>query len=284
MISDHTKALARLQTDHRSTLDKLKSEYDLKLTQDQRHSRPAAPPDELVDSINATRSQISDELEQKAERQEIQIQERLLRLTNQITTDRRRSKQLEQQIDQMRRELEDVKAVSSLRKTEITLALPIVESVAEDDHIALANANWLSEENEARAGFQNQVDGWRKQLRKIHAKSNLLQKKIRDRESGDSAAVAVATQRHTELKGIYESLMTDKNKRRQLHIQRRVADEKRRQSEVGDQTGDAQAALTAVKLEREKLLKELRRLDYMVYGRSGRYQVQKPNPNRKAFG
>jgi hypothetical protein len=36
--------------------------------------------------------------------------------------------------------------------------------------------------------------------------------------------------------------------------------ESHRQPEVGGQTGDAQAALAAVKLEREKLLKELGRL------------------------
>jgi hypothetical protein len=73
--------------------------------------------------------------------------------------------------------------------------------------------------------------------------------------------------------------MTDKPTRRQLHIERRAAAESHRQMEVGGQTGDAPAALTAVKLEREKLLKELGRLDFMVSGRSGRSQVQKLNPN-----
>jgi hypothetical protein len=50
--------------------------------------------------------------------------------------------------------------------------------------------------------------------------------------------------------------------------------------EVGGQTGDAQAALAAMKLEREKLLKELGRLAFMVSGRSGGSQVHEPNPNR----
>jgi hypothetical protein len=75
--------------------------------------------------------------------------------------------------------------------------------------------------------------------------------------------------------------MTDNPRRRQLHIEGRVAAERYRELEVGGQTGDARAALAAMKLEREKLLKELGRLDLMVYGRSGRSQVQKPNPNRR---
>jgi hypothetical protein len=45
----------------------------------------------------------------------------------------------------------------------------------------------------------------------------------------------------------------------------------------GGQTGDAQAAHAAVKLERERLLKELGRLAFIVCGRSGRDQVQKLN-------
>jgi hypothetical protein len=74
--------------------------------------------------------------------------------------------------------------------------------------------------------------------------------------------------------------MTDKPTRRQLHIERRAAAERHRQMEVGGQMGDAPASLTAVKLEREKRLKELGRLDFMVSGRSGRSQVQELNPNR----
>jgi hypothetical protein len=74
--------------------------------------------------------------------------------------------------------------------------------------------------------------------------------------------------------------MTDNPTRRQLHIEGRVAAGRHRQLEVGGETGDARAALAAVKLEREKLLKELEGLDFMVYGRSGRHQVQQPNPNR----
>jgi hypothetical protein len=91
----------------------------------------------------------------------------------------------------------------------------------------------------------------------------------------------LATERHAELKGVYEGLMTNKPTRCQLHIDRRVAAERHRQLEVGGQTGDAQAALAAVKLEREKLLKELGSLAFKVYGRSGRYQMQQPNPNRR---
>jgi hypothetical protein len=77
--------------------------------------------------------------------------------------------------------------------------------------------------------------------------------------------------------------MTDNPTTHQLHIERRVAAERHRQLEVGGQTGDAQAARAALKLEREKLLKELGRLDFMVSGRSGRSQVQQQNPNRKPF-
>jgi hypothetical protein len=89
--------------------------------------------------------------------------------------------------------------------------------------------------------------------------------------------------RYAELKAVYERLMTDNRTRRQLHIGGRVAAEMHRQLEVGGQTGDAQAARASVKLEREKLLKELGRLDFMVSGRSGRHQVRKPNPNRGPF-
>jgi hypothetical protein len=84
----------------------------------------------------------------------------------------------------------------------------------------------------------------------------------------------LATEPHAELKGNSEGLMTVKPTRCQLHIEGRVAAERHRQLEVGGQTDDAQAALAAVKQEREKRLKELGRLAFMIYGRSGRSQVQ----------
>jgi hypothetical protein len=74
--------------------------------------------------------------------------------------------------------------------------------------------------------------------------------------------------------------MTSKPTRRQRHIEGRVTAESHWQLDVGGQMGDAQAALAAGKLEREKLQKELGRLAFLVSGRSGRSQVQKPNPNR----
>jgi hypothetical protein len=59
----------------------------------------------------------------------------------------------------------------------------------------------------------------------------------------------LATERHAELKGVYEGLMTDNPTRRRLHIERRVADERHRQ-----------------------------------FGAGGcRDQVQKPKTNRKPF-
>jgi hypothetical protein len=39
----------------------------------------------------------------------------------------------------------------------------------------------------------------------------------------------LATERHAKLKGVYECLLTDKPKTRQLHIERRDAAEKHRQ-------------------------------------------------------
>jgi hypothetical protein len=90
----------------------------------------------------------------------------------------------------------------------------------------------------------------------------------------------LATERHAELKGVYEGFKTDKPTTRQLHIEGRVAAERHRQMEVDGQTGDARAALAAVKLEREKRQKELGRLDLMFSGRSGHSQLQQPNPNQ----
>jgi hypothetical protein len=57
----------------------------------------------------------------------------------------------------------------------------------------------------------------------------------------------VVTERHAELKGVYEGLMTGNPTRRQRHIEGRVAAERHRQLEVGGHTGDARAAHAAVK-------------------------------------
>jgi hypothetical protein len=62
----------------------------------------------------------------------------------------------------------------------------------------------------------------------------------------------LATERHPELQGVSEDLITDKQKTPQLLIERRVGDEWHRQLEVSGQAGDAQVALAAVKLKREE--------------------------------
>jgi chromosome segregation ATPase len=283
MLSDHTRAVSRLQAEHRTALDRLRSECDRKLTPVQSQRAHALAPDSLVDSINSTRSQISDELEHKAERQEIQTQERLLGLTNQIAGDRRRAKQLEKQVEEMRAELESVRALAALRRTERELVAPGVDSAASEEHLELARANFLSKENELRKELQNQIDGWRRQLNGARASSVRFQKRIRETETDDSEALKLASQEKDECRKVHEALITEKARLRQRKIEEGIEKEGLNHQKMEGLGEAARRQLRAAKLEHETLLKEIRRLDFMLYGRNGQYQQPKVRVGKRPF-
>jgi chromosome segregation ATPase len=281
LLSEHTKAVAALQAQHRSVLDGLKSEYNSKLGLSQPSGSQAKVKDGLLDSINSTRSQISDELEQKEERREIQAQAKLVRLTSRITEDRRRARDLEKRVEEMKKELEKVKTVSSLRQAELGLAIPVLDTTAEDEHLEITKSNYLAEENQQRAGFQKQIDGWRVQLKGILAKSAMLQKRIRERETDDTEALALAREEHEELKDVCATLREGLTRGRKEAIDDRIDKEHQQQNKVSELRETAQVDLKEVKAERERLLAELRRLDFMLYGRSGQYQKPKDRVARR---
>jgi archaellum component FlaC len=272
LLAAHTQSIIQLHADYRKSLDRVRVRYEIRLLSPSLSVRESQLDAELfVSSINAARSRASATLKAKSDHQEQLVQEKLGRLKLRIATDRQRTARLEAQIQRMTAELETVLQLSTLRVEELDQAIPVVDERTEEERLAVARANYLAEENQYRTNSRMQLDSLRKRLTEVLALAADLKKKVREGEVGDLLAITTAKEQFVELQAAFARFQNSSIEFLSFHV---PAEQKRQQQIMAD-AETAKQALTTVKTERMALMKEIRRLDFMIYGRAGQYQLPK---------
>jgi hypothetical protein len=270
--SAHTREITSLQTSHRATLDRTRADYERRL---EAVAESPIPPDVdagvLVDSISSTRSKIDDMLQQKAERQEIQVQAKLSRLTEQIQADRARVKDLEKSIEQTKTDILSTKRLASTQKTEVLLAIPQIDTAAEEEHLAVTTADFIGSENALREGSHVEIEGIRKRITETQLKTVKLKRRISESRTDHTEPLQRARAELQELEEEQRTLMLQ-TQESEARIPRRMHRERRRQATSIVQMETLRENLKEASGQNASLLKEIRRLDFMVYGRAGRWQ------------
>jgi chromosome segregation ATPase len=138
----------------------------------------------------------------------------------------------------------------------------------------------MSEESDFRASCQSQLDGCRKQLKEIMVKSAMLKKSIRESETDSSESLRSAQAEMEQLQQMQDRL-AECRRQMGVGVARQLRKEGKRQVRIEANWEEARQQLADAKNEMEILMKEIRRLDFMVYGRCGQFQLG-PGRNRKA--
>jgi chromosome segregation ATPase len=282
LASGHTQQITALQAAHRTALDRTRADYERRLGDVADSSIPEDVESEvLLDSISSTRSKIEDLLQQKSERQELEIQAKLSRLTEQIQSDRARVKELEKSIEQLKADLQSAKALASIQKTEVLLAIPQIDTGAEEEHLAVATADLIASETALREASHVELEGMRKRITEVHLKTAKLKRSIRESDTDQTEPLQRAARELQELEADQKSIML-RTQESEARIPRRVHKETRRQAAIIVQKETLKESLKEASAQNATLLRELRRLDFMIYGRNGRWQPA-PSPTRPPF-
>lgn len=276
LIRKHTQALNDCRTLHHNLLERIRRKYERKLSQlaESTLNTTEIEPDELVDSIDSTRSKIAELLHVKSEKQELRIRDKLSRLSMQVEGDRKRSKQLQASIDHLRSELEQAKAISASKTIAMTLEVPAIDTSREEESLLLAKANMVSEETMFRQECHQALEKLRAEIVEKQALAHRLRKNIRESRTDDSEPLQRATDELAQLEQAHENLIQQRKEREELSVAGKVRTERKRQQGLVKQIIETREALEEAKLEYKTLMTELKRLDFMVYGRRGKYQIQ----------
>jgi chromosome segregation ATPase len=231
----------------------------------------------VVSSIGSTRAKIGEILGHKSQLQEARIQEKLEKLNQQISADRLRVVELQDAIVGVREQIQRDRQL-------LDTGLPDEDSLARDEereeqNLLLAKANALAEENQFRADFHRELEKLKSDLGETQMKIGLWKQQIRESKAGETGDLQKALKELERLEEKRERLLGQKDgpQERAEGISR----ERKKQRDLVGQVDSSRRALSDALVERDRLLNELRRLDFMLFGRSGKWQgKQKVKPVR----
>lgn len=268
MISEHTQSMRDLREAHDKKLRDMQRQYQDNISE----TSVLGSEDDLVSSISSTRSRIADILEMKSEKKELNVQGRIERISARMDEDRKRAKQLEMAIDQLRNDLERTKGLTASRVMSVNMTTPEIDTTLEEERLILEKANMISEENAWRQEAHKAVESLRTEITKTRANILKLKQKIRDGETPESDALKRTSDELGRLKTAHGNLLSQRKDMIENGPGYKVRCEEERHTSLEVSLESARLSLLNAQREYDTIRNELRRLDFMVYGRSGKYQ------------
>lgn len=286
MNSNHTKAMNAIRANHNKRLHSIRLQYANELSIGKLDTEQRLLGNDLNDlddknvisSIGSTRAKIADLLNHKMEKEkENDTQEKLNRIMLQVDQDRKRCAYLQQKIDEMTSDLEEARKISSLHQTEIILNSPLkFDYTKMEQELLDRSADIIKEESEYKEDSENQIEQYRSQIRDIRIKSDKLKKKIKKADGKTSPELEAKLKELNDLEQEHDSIL----KQRQMlsNLQASIQKTKNKKKKVSEQISFHVSDLVEYKKENLALIEEIRRLDFMIYGRNGKYQKPKFTP------
>lgn len=286
MNSNHTKAMNAIRANHNKRLHSIRLQYANELSIGKIDTEQRLLGNDLNDlddknvisSIGSTRAKIADLLNHKVEKEkENDTQEKLNRIMLQVDQDRKRCAYLQQKIDEMTSDLEEARKISSLHQTEIILNSPLkFDYTKMEQELLDRSADIIKEESEYKEDSENQIEQYRSQIRDIRIKSDKLKKKIKKADGKTSPELEAKLKELNDLEQEHDSIL----KQRQMlsNLQASIQKTKKKKKKVSEQISFHVSDLVEYKKENLALIEEIRRLDFMIYGRNGKYQKPKFTP------
>ena len=281
MNSNHTKAMNALRSNHAKRLHSIRLHYaqelsvdNIDINNDEYHNINDDLDDDqkVISSIGSTRAKIADLLNHKQEKEkENDIQDKLKKIMLQIEQDRTRCKYLQEKIDEMTSDLEEARKISSLQQTEVILKSPLKFDYTKMEQKLLdISADAIKEESQYKEDSENLIARYRTQIRETKLKTDRYKKRIDKLDGKTTPELETKLNELNNLEQEYDSIM----KQRELlsDLQSSIQKSKKKKKKMSDEISFCMSNLAEYKRENDALREEIKRLDFMIYGRNGKYQ------------
>ena len=132
----------------------------------------------------------------------------------------------------------------------------------------------VAEETVFRQESHKELEKMRSMITDKQTLTHKLRKYIRESKTDDSEPLERATEELSRLEETHQILMQQRKERDELSAAKKIKSERKRQHELNSHIQATRDALNEARAEHETLMAELKRLDFMVYGRRGKYQIR----------
>ena len=284
IVSFYSDEINILMKNHSEELEKIQILYQQKIQAiiSQTYQVDSISED-ISKSIELTKKQINDVMEKSINEKENRISERLNRIAKQIENYNQREKDLLKMIEEQKAKLKEAKEFSSLKKYDAQSTFQNQEKIFQvsktkaEEKVLAFRATMINEENAYCLENQNILDSIQNQINEKIRRTLELQKLIRENKDDQNENLKIAQKKLELLLKEQEELFLEDINRSETE-NKTLFQEKDHQELYKIKIAQSISKLLNVKIEHQSLLDELKRLDFMIYGRAGKYQHQERLP------
>ncbi|EAY08868.1 hypothetical protein TVAG_051030 [Trichomonas vaginalis G3] len=277
----HSRMINELQTEHQDNIIKTRIKYESKIAELQLQNKNNTPVADILSKIDTTRSKISESLKEKMDQNEKQIQNELASLSDKTKDLEQYCTQLEQKIKQKRNLIQEEtdKFKNYITKSEElhkrrTIAIDESEASIKEQY-EMFEKSQLAEINSIRDKNNSSLEKIRGKIAEQRNKVFKMKQSIASGRTDISTSVDEAQREKTKLSKqlddqIYSSY-TDGEKSMMKVIKREYVD----RQYLMKRLAAYKEQMNEIKKSRNEILTEVKRLDFMLYGKGGKYQRKK---------
>ncbi|EAX93794.1 hypothetical protein TVAG_339170 [Trichomonas vaginalis G3] len=292
LYKSHTDQITKLRTEHQAALKNIQIEYDQKMKEEKekpitlKADGRQTSVEVIAESINRINTLTQQALQEKEANKNEIIEKRLTEYKTHIENYRQKELDLRQQIQNAQFELEEARKRNEIRIEEAKelaqkRALRNEQTAAKtDDLMIMQRANNVSRLNEIRVNEIQSLENLKADLNEAKKKVFELKTKITDANVSEIRESKKAQESVDKLVIQLDSL---NNQDIATHIQQyaeKEKEEKRKMHKIKKSLESLVNQRDLLIKDNSRLRDEIRRIDFMLYGRNGIHQIQKSSRKR----
>lgn len=279
-MTQFSNQITEMINQHALKLNQIKESYRIKISQSSEPEIYIEKDPEILaisKSIKETREQINKTMEEQIRNRKESINKRLNNYTTQLELLHQKEKDINVLIFEEKKKLQEAKAFTMLRQCDAEATIQSKEKGLQtnqskaEEKLLLFRASALNSENSLREDFQHEIQNIQSQIRDQTQKSLQLQKSIREIKIDEKGELKKAQKQLNDLSEKHIQAKEEEEKNIQNEIQQ-IIREKNYQQECRFAISEHEDRLKFLKEEHNALKEEIKRIDFMIYGRNGKFQ------------
>lgn len=275
LISSHTKLINKLKHEHHENLKAVKMQY----SKQAKSIKISETTSQFFFDENADYDQLNDEYIcqnfRNTELYELEIQSKISVLNNQIAQQLLKSEDLQEQIDELKeiinkehQQSSSFISIKNLQDSKKQQNQQIQQKYQAD--IQKIENKYKNDEINEKKLFVNELDQLRQKISQARKRSQELKVKIDAKDTDSSIELNQSMQSLSSLQDVYQKMQEVSSTKliieKEIHISKKIM--KQAAAHLKISVDD----LIEIQKEHDSLLEEIKRLDFMIYGRRGKFQ------------
>ena len=275
----HSKLMSEQQAIHQDNIMRLRTQYESKIAKASLKSNAQSEDTtKIINKIDETCIQISKVLNEKIGKNEQQVQQQLSVLRERIEELRSEEINLRQQIEKRKQaiEEEDNKFKSYIEKSKRLQQKreSVINETTEtaEEQYKMFDSAQTAEENALRDQYDKQIEDLRMKISKMRNKASAMKESIETGRTPDSDLIDDAKIEKSRISQQLDKEVISKDESGESAMLKKIKAEYKDRKYLIGRMDAYKKQMKTLKEEKKGILMELKRIDFMVFGKNGKYQ------------